>query len=170
GQGCTAADPLRIRCAHAPALVEEQTGRVAHERQVQRARIRARHRLRGNRPHPGVRVEAVSASLKGLLGRALAASHAGRLRHFITDESSPAVALFDPRRAATNERGDWYGEHAGKWLYAAAKAAHRTGDAELLANVRRVAGYLVSVQEPDGYLGTYAPDRRFMRKQPPSQR
>ena len=35
--------------------------------------------------------------------------------------------------------------------------------------VRRVADYLVSVQEADGYLGTYAPDRRFMHKQPPSR-
>ncbi len=31
----------------------------------------------------------------------------------------------------------------------------------------RVADYLVAVQEEDGYLGTYAPERRFMREQPP---
>ena len=105
--------------------------------------------------------------LGGILGAALAANHAGRLSHFITDPSSPAVALFDPQRVARNHDGDWYGEHAGKWLYAAAKAARRTGDARLLANVRRVADYLVSVQEPDGYLGTYAPERRFTVKQPP---
>ena len=64
--------------------------------------------------------------LHGLLGGALAANHAGRLSHFITDQSSPAIALFDPARWAKNHEGDWYGEHAGKWLVAASKAAART--------------------------------------------
>ena len=108
--------------------------------------------------------------LEGLLGRSLAANHAGRLAHFITDEKSPAIALFDPARAARNHDGDWYGEHAGKWLWAAAKAAARTQDTELADRVRRVADYLVSVQQPDGYLGTYAAERRFMVKEPPPQR
>jgi DUF1680 family protein len=104
--------------------------------------------------------------LEGPLGEALAANARGRLAHFVEDERSPAIALFAPVRRAGNTEGDWYGEHAGKWLYAAAKAATRTGDEALLARVRRVADYLVSVQEPDGYLGTYAPERRFMRPQP----
>ena len=112
----------------------------------------------------------MSAKLEGLLGRALAANVEGRLKHFVTDESSPAIALFDPARVAKNQEGDWYGEHAGKWLYAAAKAARRTGDADLLASVRRVADYLVSVQAADGYLGTYAPDRRFTQPQPAPQK
>lgn len=107
--------------------------------------------------------------LEGILGRALAANLAGRLKRFIVGEASPAIALFAPAQAAGNEQGDWYGEHAGKWLYAAAKAAARSGDAELAANVKRVADYLVSVQQPDGYLGTYAPERRFMRPQAPPQ-
>lgn len=103
--------------------------------------------------------------LRGLLGDALAANHAGRLTHFIVDETSPAIAIFSPEHRRQNFEGDWYGEHAGKWLYAAAKAAARTGDAVLLGSIRRVADYLVGVQEEDGYLGTYAPERRFMRKQ-----
>ncbi|QQP98916.1 glycoside hydrolase family 127 protein [Lysobacter enzymogenes] len=105
--------------------------------------------------------------LQGPLGEALAANLRGRLSHFIVDETSPAIALFAPERRRHNTEGDWYGEHAGKWLSAAAKAAARSGDARLLGNVRRVADFLVSVQEADGYLGTYAPERRFMRKQPP---
>ncbi len=109
----------------------------------------------------------VQVRLGGLLGEALAANQSGRLSHFIVDETSPAIEIFDPARAATNEEGDWYGEHAGKWLYAAAKSAARDGDARLVANLLRVADYLVGVQEADGYLGTYAPDHRFMRKQPP---
>ena len=108
-------------------------------------------------------------ALGGVLGRALGASRDGRLKHFIVDESSPAIALFAPALAARNEQGDWYGEHAGKWLCAAAKAAARTDDAALAASVRRVADFLVSVQQPDGYLGTYAPARRFTRPQPPPQ-
>ena len=109
----------------------------------------------------------VEVQLGGLLGEALAANRSGRLSHFIIDETSPAIAIFDPALAAKNQEGDWYGEHAGKWLYAAAKSAARSGDPRLIANLQRVADYLVSVQEADGYLGTYAPDRRFMRKQPP---
>lgn len=105
--------------------------------------------------------------LHGLLGDALAANHSGRLSHFIVDETSPAIEIFDPARAANNDQGDWYGEHAGKWLYAAAKSAGRTRDPRLIEHLHRVAGYLVGVQEADGYLGTYAPGHRFMRKQPP---
>jgi DUF1680 family protein len=105
--------------------------------------------------------------LHGLLGAALAANHAGRLSHFIVDPSSPAIAIFAAEHVAQNREGDWYGEHAGKWLYAAAKAAARTRDAELIEHIHRVANFLVDRQEPDGYLGTYAPERRFTVKQPP---
>lgn len=112
----------------------------------------------------GVPVEVI---LEGVLGDALAANRQGRLSHFIVDETSPAIELFAPERRARNVEGDWYGEHAGKWLSAAAKAAARDRDDALAARVRRVADYLVSVQEDDGYLGTYAPERRFMRPQPP---
>jgi uncharacterized protein len=108
-----------------------------------------------------------AVQLHGILGDALAASHRGRLAKFIVDETSPALAIFAPEHAHANQAGDWYGEHAGKWLAAAAKAAARSGDAALSAQVKRVADYLVGLQEADGYLGNYAPERRFMRKQPP---
>jgi hypothetical protein len=108
-----------------------------------------------------------TTTLRGLLGDALDANLRGRLTHFIVDETSPAIALFAPERRARNTEGDWYGEHAGKWLVAAAKAVARSHDPALTRSLRRVADFLVSVQEPDGYLGTYAPERRFMRPQPP---
>jgi len=108
-----------------------------------------------------------SVRLSGLLGDALEANRTGRLSHFVTGPESAAIALFDPARRCCNEEGDWYGEHAGKWLVAAAKAAARCGDAALRDRVIAVADHLVSVQEPDGYLGNYAPDRRFMVPQPP---
>ena len=109
----------------------------------------------------------VDVTLGGLLGDALAANRRGRLFHFITEPASPAIALFDIERVAGNVEGDWYGEHAGKWLIAAARSAARTKDAQLAANVQRVADHLLSLQDADGYLGTYAPARRFMVKQAP---
>lgn len=111
-----------------------------------------------------------AVKLGGLLGVALAANVAGRLTHFVENETSAPIALFAAACVQHNHEGDWYGEHAGKWLYAAAKAAHRTGDAVLTASVRRVADYLVGVQESNGYLGTYAAERRFMWKRPPGKR
>jgi hypothetical protein len=96
-------------------------------------------------------------TLRGMLGKAMHANHQGRLKRFIKDPASKPIAIFSPEAVARNFAGDWNGEHAGKWLYAAARAAARTGDAELAASVRSVADYLVSRQEPSGYLGTYAP-------------
>ena len=109
----------------------------------------------------------MNTQLGGLLGQALDANRRGRLFHFIQDEKSPAIEVFAPVRRNQNFEGDWYGEHAGKWLYAAAKAASRSNDETLLAHITRVADFLCEVQEPDGYLGTYATPRRFMVKQQP---
>lgn len=108
---------------------------------------------------------AAQVQLSGPLGRALAASQAAHLARFVQDETSPPIALFCPEHRQHNHEGDWYGEHAGKWLCAAARAVQRTADTTLTANLRRVADYLMSVQEADGYLGTYAPARRFMCRQ-----
>jgi len=108
-----------------------------------------------------------TVTLGGLLGEALEANCEGRLSHFIVDEHSPAIALFAPDMVAGDEEGDWYGEHAGKWLVAATRAAVRAGDDALLGRVLRVADYLVERQDSDGYLGNYAPSRRFMVPQPP---
>lgn len=108
-----------------------------------------------------------SVQLGGLLGEALEASRRGRLHRFIAGPDSPAIALFLRAVADKNVEGDWYGEHAGKWLVAASRAAARSSDAELAANVRAVADFLCAQQDADGYLGTYAPPRRFMVRQPP---
>jgi DUF1680 family protein len=105
--------------------------------------------------------------LGGLLGEAVEASRRGRLHRFIAGPDSPAIALFLRAVADQNLEGDWYGEHAGKWLVAASRAAARSGDTELQAHVRAVADFLCAQQEADGYLGTYAPPRRFMVPQPP---
>jgi DUF1680 family protein len=119
---------------------------------------------RGDRFAPAA---AGAVALGGVLGEAIEASRRGRLGHFITGADSPAIAIFHPEHTRENLEGDWYGEHAGKWLYAAARAVARSGDDTLRENLRAVADYLLSRQADDGYLGNYAPERRFMRPQPP---
>jgi hypothetical protein len=109
-------------------------------------------------------------TLDGLLGEALRASRSAHLGEFIRDEDSPPIALFRADHVCRNHEGDWYGEHAGKWLCAAALAVRRTADPTLTASLRRVADYLVNRQDSDGYLGTYAPARRFMCRQPAAPR
>ena len=106
-------------------------------------------------------------TLEGLFGDALDANRSGRLAHFVVDETSEPIALFGAAHRDHNHEGDWYGEHAGKWLYAAAKAAARSGDATLRDHVLRVADFLVAQQGTDGYLGTYAAERRFVVKRAP---
>nr|WP_295383009.1 beta-L-arabinofuranosidase domain-containing protein [Pseudoxanthomonas sp.] len=122
------------------------------------------HHPQGDRFAPAA---AGAVVLEGVLGEAIEASRRGRLSHFITGADSPAIAIFKPEHTRDNQEGDWYGEHAGKWLYAAARAVARSGDAHLRDNLREVADYLLARQAEDGYLGNYAPERRFMRPQPP---
>jgi uncharacterized protein len=95
--------------------------------------------------------------LRGILGQALEASYRGRLLHFIQDTQSEPISLFSPEAVARNYAGDWYGEHAGKWLVTASRTARRLGDEELAGRIRKIADYLIRLQESNGYLGTYAP-------------
>lgn len=55
----------------------------------------------------------------------------------------------------------WIGEHVGKWLHAASLACAQNGDPALRSKLDRVAAGLIATQEPDGYMGTYAPAQRF---------
>lgn len=55
----------------------------------------------------------------------------------------------------------WVGEHAGKWLHAAALAWEQSHDPRLKARLDHVAQTLISAQEADGYLGTYLPTNRW---------
>jgi len=86
------------------------------------------------------------------------------LRTFVVDAESEPLHLFSPEARADSTAGDWYGEHVGKWLMAACARARWSGDPEWTERVNTVAEGLVAFQEPNGYLGTYAPEGpRFTR-------
>ncbi len=56
---------------------------------------------------------------------------------------------------------DWIGEHAGKFLDAAANTWQYTHDARLKELMDRIARDLIATQLPDGYLGTYIDAQRW---------
>jgi DUF1680 family protein len=92
--------------------------------------------------------------LDGWLGGRIDVNESHRLMNVDTE---PLLAGFRHRP------GDqpWIGEHVGKWLHAATLAWAYTGDEALRRKLDSVAAALIATQEPDGYLGTYAPDKRF---------
>jgi DUF1680 family protein len=56
----------------------------------------------------------------------------------------------------------WQGEHLGKWLHAASLAYQVTRDEKLKILMESLVERLLAVQEPNGYLGTYADESTFM--------
>lgn len=58
-------------------------------------------------------------------------------------------------------RQTWDGEHVGKWLHAATLAWVNTGDPALRRKLDETVALLCSYQLPDGYLGTYLPEKRW---------
>lgn len=56
----------------------------------------------------------------------------------------------------------WQGEHLGKWLHAATLAYNVTGDKKIKKKLDEMVERLLATQLPDGYLGTYAKEARFM--------
>src|ERR1017187_7252414 len=55
----------------------------------------------------------------------------------------------------------WIGEHIGKYLHAGANTWLYTGDTRLRTQMDRMVRALIATQLSDGYLGTYADDRRW---------
>ena len=101
-----------------------------------------------------------------MLGHAIDAGYDGRLAQYINSPESYAIKLFSPEMIEKG-KGGWQGEHAGKWMYAAAKAYERTGDPAVLGRLTSVADYLLSRQEADGYLGCYREDKRYYHRPAP---
>lgn len=92
--------------------------------------------------------------LDGLIGERLRANLEGRLLH--VDEQG-LMEGFEHRPG----KQAWIGEHAGKFLDAAANTWLYTHDARLKELMDRIAHRLVATQLPDGYLGTYTDDKRW---------
>jgi hypothetical protein len=95
-----------------------------------------------------------SQKIDGLLGERMSVNLEGRLLHL--DEKG-VIEGFQHRPG----QQDWIGEHAGKFLNAAANTWEYTHDARLKTLMDRVAHELMAAQLPDGYLGTYTDDRRW---------
>lgn len=90
----------------------------------------------------------------GLLGDRMRINLEGRLLH--VDEKG-LIEGFQNRPG----KQDWIGEHAGKFLDAAANTWEFTHDPRLKILMDRVAHELIATQKDDGYLGTYTDDKRW---------
>ena len=92
--------------------------------------------------------------IAGWLGERIAVNETNRLREV---DTVPLLAGYHKRPG----NHPWIGEHVGKWMHAATLAWVNSGDPLLRAKLDHVAAELISCQEPDGYLGTYLPEKRF---------
>ncbi len=111
-------------------------------------------------------LELDAVELKGILGEALSASENGRIKTLPNWENGKLITMFSQQARQKNEKMDWYGEHGGKWLYMAARAAKRNGDEELKSLLFKTSDYLINTQNADGYLGTYSSSQRFTSSEP----
>lgn len=102
--------------------------------------------------------------VNGTLGQAMGLSENGRLMSLPTWNNGTLFTMFSVDARKNNNTTDWYGEHAGKWLYSATLATDRTHNEALKALLFKTADYLVSTQEADGYLGSYSPELRITNK------
>jgi DUF1680 family protein len=92
--------------------------------------------------------------IEGILGDRMRINLEGRLLH--VDEKA-LIDCFEHRPGPQ----DWAGEHAGKFLHAAANTWLYTDDRRLKTLMDRMARELIATQLPDGYLGTYTDDKRW---------
>lgn len=99
-------------------------------------------------------LEPSSVKLGGWLGARVDANVRGRLEVVDTE---PLLAGYIKKPGVH----PWIGEHVGKWIHAATLAWSYTGDPSLREKLDAVVARLIEAQEPDGYLGTYAPSERF---------
>ncbi len=95
-----------------------------------------------------------AVTIGGWLGARLAVNESKRL---LVVDTEPLLAGYHKRPGSH----PWIGEHVGKWMHAATLAWAYSGDRRLRDKLDRVAAELIRCQEPDGYLGTYAPEQRF---------
>lgn len=99
--------------------------------------------------------------IRGILGEAQDAARKGRLTQLPTWSDGELIRVFSREVRDQHDKMDWYGEHAGKWMYTTASAVRQSKDKELQASLLKTADYLVNEQAADGYLGDYGPTIRI---------
>ncbi len=112
-------------------------------------------------PAKNAYADPADVSVAGLLGDAISASRNGRLAALPEWKDGELINMFSPEIRDNHDKTDWYGEHAGKWLYTAAIAARQSADPRLKELLLKTADELVKDQAPDGYLGVYSPAIRI---------
>ncbi len=105
-----------------------------------------------------------NVQVKGELEKAISISEHGRLRTLPSWNDSALIKMFTEEARNNNKKQDWYGEHAGKWLYATSLAVERTNDDSLKSLLFSTVNFLVNNQEPNGYMGSYSPELRLTNK------
>lgn len=116
-------------------------------------------------PSQTIYLEPTAVRVNGLLGDVLTSSRNGRIKLLPTWNDGELIKMFSNEVKSHHDRMDWYGEHGGKWLYAASFAARQSGDKELESLVIKTADYLEAQQDADGYLGNYGPTVRLTNDQ-----
>jgi len=98
-------------------------------------------------------LETGQVRLSGLLGK-----HVDAVPNRLLKGQREAYAAVFENPADTNS---WRAEHIGKWLETACNTMAYSQDAKLRATVDGVVERLIKLQQPDGWLGSYAPEYRF---------
>ncbi|HZY81711.1 MAG TPA: beta-L-arabinofuranosidase domain-containing protein [Cyclobacteriaceae bacterium] len=106
-------------------------------------------------------LDPADVTVNGILGEAMTAARKGRLTELPTWADAKLIRAFSREVSDNHDKMDWYGEHAGKWMYTTASAVRQSKDKALEALLLKTADYLVSEQAADGYLGDYGTNIRI---------
>ena len=122
--------------------------------------------LYGAEPRPDGDVSAARCApeqwSKVALNGRLAPRYLGNVQYLLDVHEKRREFMIDAYRLREHRKkeADWDGEYAGKWLDAAARTAANTGHAALKEKALSLAAALRQCQQPDGYLGVFAPSER----------
>ena len=100
-------------------------------------------------------INAGAIKIGGWLGGRIDANYKNRILVVSLDER------LRPFKDPSETGGGWSGEHIGKWLHAAALTLDYTHDPALRKRIDQTVATLIADQDADGYLGTYAKDKRW---------
>src|SRR4051812_11185779 len=78
-------------------------------------------------------------AINGVLGEAIASERKGRLTSLPSWNDGELLKIFSKEVKSTHDKTDWYGEHAGKWMYTMAHAVRQSHDKNLEALLFKTA-------------------------------